>query len=460
GPPRRYRLPLLSGGPRDLPARQQTIFATIDWSYQLLGPTQQRLFRRLATFTGGWTVAAAEAVSIDLHDTADSTVSILDELGALLDASLIVEKPTASSEPRCTMLETIAAFAYEQLVAHGELAHAQALHARAIALFADQASVGLAGPEQRTWLQRGDQERANVWAALTWCAEHAVGMGLKLAADLGLYWHLRGQLRAGRDWLERLLERADAPGPSQITRDERAYGLLVSGMLATFLSQLDLARRHIEASEALYAALGNEEKLAAALNLRGIIAMQRRNYPEAEQFFQRSLALRQRMKHSAGIAGSLSNLGAITMMQGDGQTAHGYYEQSLALYQQVGDRANTSLVLARMATLLLEQQDFPEAQRHYEASHALALEIGNVAGIWHALHGLGTLWRVQGHYDEATPIFGRASPFLMRSSIGVEWPSICSNWAGSPGRKNRLSGPRGSWQLWGRLCSARRSPFI
>jgi predicted ATPase/DNA-binding SARP family transcriptional activator len=400
-----HRLPLLSGGPRDLPARQQTLFATIDWSYQLLDPGQQALFRRLATFVGGWTVGAAEAISADLRDESGSTVSILDELGALLDASLIVEMPTANGEPRCTMLETINAFAHEQLVAHKELAHARALHARTVALFAAEASVGLAGAGQRTWFQRGDQERENVWAALTWCAEHAVGMGLKLAADLGRYWHVRGHSRAGRDWLERLLEQAQAPDLPRVTRDEYAYGLLVSGMLASFLSELDLASTRIEASEALYAALGNEEKLAATLNIHGIIAMQRRNYPLAEQFFKRSLALRRRTNQNAAIASSLSNLGAVTMMQGDGQTAHSYYEQSLALYQQVGDRANTALVMTRMATLLLEQQDFAEAQRHYEASHAIALELGNMSGIWQALHGLGTLWRVKKHYDEATSYF-------------------------------------------------------
>jgi tetratricopeptide (TPR) repeat protein len=148
--------------------------------------------------------------------------------------------------------------------------------------------VGLDGPEQHAWLQRIDQERDNVHAALAWCNEHAVGLGLGLAANLSRYWLMRGQRRAGRDWLERLLERASEPGQPQPISDERAYGLLISGMLSLFLDDLALATARLHESVDLFESLGDDLNLAWALNNLGTVALQQGRYPEAESYYQRS----------------------------------------------------------------------------------------------------------------------------------------------------------------------------
>jgi predicted ATPase/DNA-binding SARP family transcriptional activator len=395
------RLPLLRGGPRDLPERQQTLAATIDWSYQLLALAQQALFRRLAVFTGGWTVAAAEAVCADLLAEDRVAAGALDGLEALLDASLIIEVAAEAGEPRCTMLETIREFAHGQLAAHGELVYAQELHARFVAGFATRASVGLNGPEQQAWLQRVDQERDNVHAALAWCNEHAVGLGLRLAADLSRYWLMRGQRRAGRDWLERLLERTSQPGQPEPTSDERAYGLLISGMLSLFLDDLALATTRLHESVELYEPLDDDLNLAWALNNLGTVALQQGHYSEAEGYYQRSLALRRTINHTAGIAASLNNLAGIASAQGDHPAARSFYEQSLALFQQVGDQAHAASVMGHMASLLLKQQDYDEARRLYEASHAIALELGIKPGLQQTLNGLAKVARLQQRFDQA-----------------------------------------------------------
>lgn len=402
------RLPLLNGGPRDLPERQQTLAAAIDWSYQLLSPMQQAVFRRLAVFAGGWTIEAAEIVCADLC-AGDSSTGLLDVLEALLDASLIVDMPGASGAPRCTMLETIAEFAREQLAAHHELDQARAAHARALAAFAAEACVGLDGPGQWLWIQRVDAEGENVRAALAWCHTHAIGTGLRLLSDLGRSYVMCGQRREGRDWVERLLAATAPPGWPAPTVQERAHGQLISGTLSTLLHDLQLATARLEASEAQFRTLGDDEQRAAALNGLGNIALQRRSYPEAERYYRHALALRRKIAHTAGIAGSLANLGMITMMQGDGETAQTYYRQSLPLYQQVGDRANVALVMARFATLLAEQSEYREARELYEASHAIALELGSKPVIWQTLHGLGTLERLQGRYAAAKAFFRRSA---------------------------------------------------
>jgi predicted ATPase/DNA-binding SARP family transcriptional activator len=432
------RLALLSGGPHDLPARQQTLSATIDWSYQLLSPSQQALFRRLAVFAGGWTVSAAETIGADLNGSC-----VLDDLDGLLNASLIVEMSADTSEPRCTMLETIVEFAREQLVAAGELEQTRRRHALAVAAFAERAREGMEGPEQRLWLERIHQERDNIRVALAWCAEWAPGLGLRLAADLQRYCLLRGHRREVRDWLEQLLAQGARSNGVQPAPDERAYGLLASGTLSVFLHELDLADARIVESAALYELLGDQLQLAAALNARGLIAMQRRNYSEAEQFFRQSLALRRALNHTPGIAASLANLGAIVMMQGNNALAQVYYAESLALYRRVSDPSNIALVLARMANLLLAQGAYAEAEQLFEESHGIAAELLNRQGIWQALHGLGTIAREQGRYAEAHARFRQSSAVALEiqylSGLALDLLELARiTWATQPGEHTAI----------------------
>lgn len=392
------RLPLLSGGPRDLPERQQNLAATIDWSYQLLNPAQQALFRRLAVFVGGWTTAAAELGCADL---AGDPAEVLDGLATLLDANLIVEMANPDGEPRCTMLETIREFALEQLAAGGELSRAQALHAQAMVSLAEQAERELAGPAQRVWLQRIDQERGNIRAALEWCLGHAVGAGLQIAGDLGRYWVLRGHRREGHDWLERLLAQAvpgDQPAP---TDAERASGLLMSGMLAMFLGDLTLAEARLQDSLARFAQLGDERNIAWALNNLGNVALQRSDYAEAEGYYQRSLALRRAHGHTEGIASALNNLAEVARSQGDLQTARAYFEQSLIAYRQLGNDAYAASVMGHIGTILLQQGDYDGAEQMYVAGLTIAEGLGVKPVVRQVLNGLGDLACARRRYAEA-----------------------------------------------------------
>jgi predicted ATPase/DNA-binding SARP family transcriptional activator len=410
------RLPLLSGGPRDLPLRQQTLHATIDWSYQLLEPDQQALFRRLAVFAGGWTVVAAEAVASELrieneelkrdHPRAtfsifNSQFSILDGLGALLDASLIIEMPSDFGAPRWIMLETIREYAHAQLNACGELEQTRTRHARQIEALAAQAATGLSGPTQLAWLQRFDTELDNLRAALSWCADHAIGTGLRIASDLVRYWNIRGRRIEGRSWLETLLERLPATNTPAPTSAERAYGLLISGMLAMFLNEFEAATHRLRESLALYEHLEDQQNIAWVLNNLGNVALQQGIYPEAERYYRESLALRRAINHTAGMAATLNNLAGVAHLQGDLAASKAYYDESLMFYQQIGDRVAAASVMGHTATILLQQSEYAQAQQLYTASHTIALELGDKPGLRQTLNGLGNVARMQQRYSEA-----------------------------------------------------------
>jgi predicted ATPase len=179
------RLTLLSGGARSLPTRQQTLRGTIDWSYGLLGAGEQRLFRRLGIFAGGFTAAAAEAVCAAAGELG---LDALDGLAALADHSLVRQEETAEGEPRFGLLETIRAYAAERLESSGEVSATRAAHARYYLALFRRAVRGLSGGREVGWLRRLREEQGNLTAAQHWAAEQGdadADLRLTLGAVLG-----------------------------------------------------------------------------------------------------------------------------------------------------------------------------------------------------------------------------------------------------------------------------------
>ena len=270
------RLSLLTGGPSDRPARQQTLRGTIDWSYDLLTPADQLLFRRLAVFVGGFTLGAGFQVSgfgkttvtppetRPLHggnigyDVVRRTMfagprpdipepEILDGLASLIEQSLL-QRLDVGDEPRFTMLETIREYALEQLEASGEAATIRRRHAEYVLSLAQAAEPRLLGPEQQVWLNRLERELDNIRAVLAWSrlldpidgddlrpALSAAELGLRLAGALSWFWYIRCHLLEGRRWLEPMLATSD-----EMPADVRGRGLITLGRLMQ--AQSDLVR--------------------------------------------------------------------------------------------------------------------------------------------------------------------------------------------------------------------------
>jgi predicted ATPase/DNA-binding SARP family transcriptional activator len=223
-----HRFTLLTSGSRTAEARQQTLRATVDWSYDLLRRDEQRLFNRLSVFQGGWTMAAAEAV---LEDAGAPEGFVLDAVARLVDRSMVIVDP--GTPTRYRMLETLRQYAAEQLLDTGEAASVAARHARHFHDLVVAAELDLRGPGQRDALQRLRREQPNVRAALNWLCgpDGNVDQALEMAGSLGLFWHL-GRHLEGREVLRRLLalggsEQARAHALQAVSIVERPRGCLV-----------------------------------------------------------------------------------------------------------------------------------------------------------------------------------------------------------------------------------------
>jgi len=190
------RLKLLTGGAKDLPARQRTLRGAIEWSHDLLEEGEKTLFARLSVFSGGRTLEAIEAIC---DAEGDLPVDALDGVSSLLDKSLLVREETSEEESRFVMLETIHEYASEKLHESGEAAEVSRLHAEYFLAFAEEAEAELEGPDQVSWMERLEADHDNFRAALSWLLEVGEAeLALRIGGALWLFWRIRGHLSEGR----------------------------------------------------------------------------------------------------------------------------------------------------------------------------------------------------------------------------------------------------------------------
>jgi predicted ATPase/Tfp pilus assembly protein PilF len=434
------RLPFLTGGARDLPARQRTLRDTIAWSHDLLSPEEQTLFRRLAVFAGGFTLEAAEAVC---NPDGDLGLDVLDELIRLGEHSLLRQAEQSDGEPRFGMLETIREFALEQLAASGEESAVRAEHAAHYLALAEAAEPALRGPDQVAWLDRLEAEHANFRAALDW-AEGAEGdLALRLANLLVLFWDVRGHLSEGRARLERVLARhSDAPtalranaldragilAQSQgdprhaVVRHEEALALrreigeqrglggTLNNLAVVVRDQGDPARAEALFAEslALFRQAGDDSRVAYVLHNLAGLGRDRGDIDRAAALYEESLALKRRAGDQRGIATTLNDLALVAEDQGDYAKATLLLEESLELKRLLGDRWGVASSLTNLGNVALYTGDPDRAAALYEESLALWRELGNRWGIAFALNSLGLAARERGDATGAEGLFGEA----------------------------------------------------
>ncbi len=273
------RLPLLTGGGRDLPARQQTMRDAIAWSHDLLTPEEQALFRWLAVFVGGFTLEGAEAV-VFAGDALD--LDVFEGVASLVDKSLLRQEVGPDEEPRFAMLETIREFGLERLAARGEEAAIQNAHAAYFLALVEQAESALLGPEQMAWLTWLDAAHDNLRAALDWCLASDAEAGLRLAGALSLFWQVRGYLLEGRRWLEALL--AQAPQRAAL----RAKALHAAGQLARHQADIASGISLCEESLAIYRELGDKRGGAYVLRTLGLLVSDGGDPERGRALFERA----------------------------------------------------------------------------------------------------------------------------------------------------------------------------
>ena len=392
------RFKLLTGGNRTALPRQQTLRATLDWSYDLLTGEERLLLQRLSVFAGGWTLEAAEQVCVG---EGLENCEVLDLLASLSDKSLVMaEQKDAHSRYR--LLETMHQYAREKLVESGGGEAVRARHRDYFLVLAEEAEPKLLGAEQAAWLRRLEEEHENLRASLDWSlGEAESGAGLRLCGALQQFWWTRGHLSEGREWCVRLLGKAGGEERTQ----ERAKVLNAAGGLAYHQGDYAAARARHEESLAIVRELGDRSGIARSLNNLGNVLHDEGNHASARARYEESLAIRRQLGDRRGMASSLNNLAQIAFYQGDYPAARALNEESLAIKRQLGDRRGIAFSLHNLGSVAFDQGDYPAARALNEECVAIMRELGDRGGVVASLGNLANVAFEQGDYPAAGALF-------------------------------------------------------
>jgi len=436
------RLKLLVGGARDLPSRQQTLRATIAWSYDLLDQAEQPLFRRLAVFVGGCTFEAAEAVC-DTHR--DLGVDVLDAAAQLVDKSLLRQGAQTDGEPRLLMLETIREYALERLAASGEEETILRQHATFFLALAEKAFTKMFSAEQSTWYNRLEVEHANLRAALRWTLERQEAeMGLRLVSVLYRFWRLRNHAHEGRGWLAQVLSQPGAMARTAV----RARALTGAGFLAFAQGDFPEAQRLLEESISIGREVGAAGKryLARALAALAHVRLSQGNPGDTRELARESLQLSQEVGEAWDTALALHHLGKATGELGDPLAARALLEESAALFRIAGDRQVLVLPIDTLGLVALQQGDYVGARAQFEEALLIAQETGAEQYHADALAHLGTVALRMGGSQQSASLYQQS---LALNRVLGNREGIAGDLAGLAEVASLLGQPERSARLFG-----------
>jgi predicted ATPase/DNA-binding XRE family transcriptional regulator len=404
------RLPLLTGGARDAPERQQTLRNAIAWSYDLLEPEEQILFRRLAIFAGGATYEAIEAVA-----NADGELDVFEGLEQLLEHSLVRQEEGFEDEPRFIMLETIREYGLEQLEANEEEEAVRHGHATFFLSLAERAEPGLYGPDDATWLARLDAEHDNLRSALGWTQNCEPEIALRLANALKSFWPRRGYLSEGRTWFELVLATGDAP-PSL------ARGRVLNGLAGLVAAQGDLKRAQDlhESSLAMARELGDQLGEIAALNDLGATIAEQGDVDRAAVYLDAAITLARRRGETWWVSLATNNLASFTLYQADLTRAATLIAEAYALAKRLGSQLLIALTSSTLGEVAEAQGDLVGAAAQYREALVAFHELGDVYGVARVLRVLAGVMLAQAQTEQATRLLGAVAGLCV--AIGAHLP--------------------------------------
>jgi non-specific serine/threonine protein kinase len=425
-------LRLLTGGSRTALPRQQTVRASIDWSYALLTGAEQALLRRLSVFAGGWTLEGAEAVGSDGKglsphlfagtppglpvDYSPPRTDLMDLLTQLVEKSLVLfEQP--ESEARYQLLETVRQYARDRLLESGEQEPVRRRHLEFVADLAEQGEAGLKGPEQSEWVGRLDAEHDNLRAGLDWAVESCEAtLGLRLAGALTRFWEIRGHLKEGR---ERLCGMLALTSPAAAT-GLRAKALNAAARLADGQGDYTAMRLLVEESLELWRELGDQRGIGVSLRQLGDADDAARDYESARRYREESLAIFRALGDEREVMASLGNLGLTLAIQGNHLAARPFLEEGLEGQRKLGDQLGESYALNNLGIVALGLRDYSTAHALFTESLRLKKQLGNRGGVCWTLSGLAQVAAAQGEAQRAARLFAAAD--TERRVIGMDFP--------------------------------------
>ncbi len=402
-------LPLLTGGPADVPLRQRTMRDAVAWSYELLGPDEQRVLQRLSVFVGGCSLDAAAAVALsDRLEGGD----ILALMSSLVDQSLLSQDEGPDGEARYTTLEAIREFGMEQLALSGDEEITRRAHADHFLLLAETAAGHLVGDRQREWLDRLEAEVANIRVAIHWRQDRADDQrGLRMSAALAMLWYVRNHLREGWD----LAQRALAVASEQPTL-ARAGALRAAGMMAFARGEYPVAASYLRSSLPIAEIHGDQHGLGRALFWLALVAEYEGDDNTAAADFQQALELFQSSDDALWSALTLSALGDCACRLGDLDRAEELCAEGMRLARTVGDGFVIWNNLQTQGNLELARKRWDRAARLHWEELSVAQDIGDLRGVADGLAGIAGAAVGRQQHEPGARLLGAAD--RLRLAIG------------------------------------------
>jgi predicted ATPase/DNA-binding CsgD family transcriptional regulator len=398
------RLPLLTLGPADVPSRLRTMRNAIAWSYDLLSAEEQRLFRSLAVFVGGFTLDAAEAVAVAV----EPPQSILDGITSLVGNSLLQSVQDTGGSQRFLILETIREYGLDELVRHGEEHHARLNHATWMVELAREAETHWLRRGHAEWAQRILTEQGNLRAALTWTLApgqelEVSTIGLQLASMLNMFWVTRGQLREGAHWLNRALAQSASADPATRARIHVRLGLL-----QTYIGADARTEAILEEGVRLYGEVGDTEQQTGGLAVLGILAEDRGEYDRAAAFLEEVVALERVRGDVKLLTVGLQHLGLVNYGQGDIELGIARCQEALGIQRAYGDDHGAMATLMYLGVITSEGSTPARPAAYFAEALTLAEKQQTLLTVERALAGIAVLATRQGNMDQAARLFGMA----------------------------------------------------
>jgi len=393
-------LNLLTGGARDLPVRQQTLRGTVDWSYSLLSPPEQSLFRRLSVFVGGCTLEAVEAVC----DTkGDLGVDVLDGMASMVDKSLAQQLDLPGAETRFHMLSTLREYALERLAESGEQHATRRAHAAYYLVLAEECGEELSTHPE--WLERFDLEHHNFREALEFLIRTGdADWGMRLGSAIFHFWEMREHFAEGRALLGRLLNLPGAAAQPKMRARLLFYASVLTGAQGDYAMSEKLQQGSLEAYRDLYDYHG----VAVALNAMGVNSRESGDLVKARTLFEQCVEAWGDLDSSPEAARALSNLASVVRLQGDCARASALYEECLAIFRETGDSAGVAWTLNYLGDLAAESSNFQAAASYYEESLSAFRRLDDGWGMASVLCDQARLSTAQGKYHDAERLYGES----------------------------------------------------
>lgn len=436
------RLPLLTGGPRDLPKRQRTLRDAIAWSYDLLHEGEQALFRQIAVFIGGCSLSTVEAVCIAPDG---SSIDALEGITSLVDSNMLRRLDEVGAESRFAMLETIREFGLGELARHGEKDTTEGRHAAYFLTLAESAdphlNSALADPVGGYWLARLKTEQDNLRAAFSWALAKDSGMALSLARTLSGFWQNLGHGDEARKALDQALEGgADAPIELRIRALDQAAHLAVFyadcdravelaeeclrlsretsqtpdiaqalhmlGGAMRFQGNLDAARDLVQESLVQFRILEDQKNVTWCLISLGMIAMDERKWAEARDLMEQSLALHRLGGHRDGMTKALVDLGFVLHKLGDHEGWRPLLAEALCMLREDERKGYLCWCLHFLGRIEIGEGDLPKAREYIAESLELFREAQDELGVARSLVALGWAASKEERWESAMRLLG------------------------------------------------------